>query len=104
MSVPDVKHALESNGRHVSMDAPLTEGDSSSSNMYDLLDNDSLDTPETNLIHQSLQKEINRSLKTLTSREEDVLKLYFGLDGQRQMSLDEIRSEERRVGKEGRSR
>lgn len=90
MSVPDVKHALESNGRHVSMDAPLTEGDSSSSNMYDLLDNDSLDTPETNLIHQSLQKEINRSLKTLTSREEDVLKLYFGLDGQRQMSLDEI--------------
>jgi len=90
MSIGDVKHALESNGRHVSMDAPLTEGDSSSSNMYDLLDNDSLATPDDRLLYQSLQKEINRSLTTLTSREADVLKLYFGLDGKSQMSLDEI--------------
>ncbi|PKR81083.1 RNA polymerase subunit sigma [Brumimicrobium salinarum] len=88
--VKDIKQALSSNGRHISMDAPLTEGDSSSSNMYDLLDNDSLDTPETSLLHQSLQKEINRSLKTLTTREADVVKLYYGLDGNRQMSLDEI--------------
>ncbi|WP_107039200.1 sigma-70 family RNA polymerase sigma factor [Brumimicrobium mesophilum] len=90
LSVKDVKHALESNGRHLSMDAPLKEGDESSSNMYDLLENDSLQGPEEGLLHQSLQKEINRSLTTLTSREADVLKLYFGLDGRRQMSLDEI--------------
>ena len=90
LPVKDIKHALESNGRHLSMDAPLKEGDESSSNMYDLLENDTLKGPEEGLLHQSLQKEINRSLSTLTLREADVLKLYFGLDGKRQMSLDEI--------------
>ena len=90
LPVKDVKHALESNGRHVSMDAPLKEGDESSSTMYDLLENDTLKGPEEGLLHQSLQKEINRSLSTLTLREADVLKLYFGIDGKRQMSLDEI--------------
>ena len=90
LPVKDVKHALESNSRHLSMDAPLKEGDESSSNMYDLLENGSLKDPEQDLLYQSLQKEINRSLSTLTLREADVLKLYFGLDGKRQMSLDEI--------------
>lgn len=90
ISVADVKQALASSGRHMSMDAPLKESDESSSSMYDVLENDSLPSPEKDLIHESLQKEINRSLKTLTQREADVLKLYFGLDGNRQMSLDEI--------------
>ncbi|PWH86657.1 sigma-70 family RNA polymerase sigma factor [Brumimicrobium oceani] len=90
LPVKDIKHALESNGRHLSMDAPLKEGDESSSNMYDLLENDALRGPEEGLLHQSLQREINRSLSTLTLREADVLKLYFGLDGKREMSLDEI--------------
>lgn len=90
ISVKDIKQALESNGRHLSMDAPLKEGDESSSNMYDLLKNDTLRGPEEDLLHQSLQKEINRSLSTLTPREADVVKLFFGLDGNRQMSLDEI--------------
>jgi len=90
LTVSDVKQALSSSGRHVSMDAPLKEGDESSSSMYDILPNDGLPTPEKDLIHESLQKEINRSLTTLTMREADVLKLYFGLDGKRQMSLDEI--------------
>lgn len=90
LTVSDVKQALSSSGRHISMDAPLKEGDESSSSMYDILPNDGLPTPEKDLIHESLQKEINRSLTTLTMREADVLKLYFGLDGNRQMSLDEI--------------
>lgn len=90
LTISDVKQALSSSGRHVSMDAPLKEGDESSSSMYDILPNDGLPTPEKDLIHESLQKEINRSLTTLTMREADVLKLYFGLDGKRQMSLDEI--------------
>lgn len=59
LPVKDIKHALESNGRHLSMDAPLKEGDESSSNMYDLLENDSLRGPEEGLLYQSLQKEIN---------------------------------------------
>jgi RNA polymerase primary sigma factor len=90
LTISDVKQALSSSGRHVSMDAPLKEGDESSSSMYDILPNDGLPTPEKDLIHESLQQEINRSLTTLTMREADVLKLYFGLDNRSQMSLDEI--------------
>ncbi|MEX1191389.1 MAG: sigma-70 family RNA polymerase sigma factor [Brumimicrobium sp.] len=90
LSVSDVRQALSSVSRHLSMDAPLKEGDESSSSMYDILPNEGLRTPERDLLHESLQLEINRSLTTLTVRESDVLKLYFGLDGNRQMSLDEI--------------
>jgi RNA polymerase primary sigma factor len=86
----DVKQALASSGRHISMDAPLREDDESSSSMYDVLQNDSLPTPENQLLNESLRKEINRSLSTLTSREADVVKLFFGLDGNQPMSLDEI--------------
>ena len=91
-TVAEVKQALASSGRHVSMDAPLKEGDESSSSMYDVLENDSLPSPEKELISESLKKEINRSLQTLTPREADVLKLFYGLDGQPMMSLDEIGS------------
>lgn len=91
-TVAEVKQALASSGRHVSMDAPLKEGDESSSSMYDVLENDSLPSPEKELISESLKKEINRSLQTLTPRESDVLKLFYGLDGQPMMSLDEIGS------------
>lgn len=90
ITVADVKQALKSNGRHVSMDAPLVEGDESSSNMYDLLDNDDFGRPEQELIDESLKEEINRSLSTLTLREADVIKFFYGLDGNPQMSLDEI--------------
>jgi RNA polymerase primary sigma factor len=90
VSVDEVKQALASSGRHTSMDAPLVDGDESSSSMYDVLQNDSLPSPEKNLMNESLIREINRSLMTLTPREASVLKLFYGLDGSPQMSLDEI--------------
>lgn len=90
MPVADIKQALASSGRHVSMDAPLVEGDESSSSMYDVLENDTLPSPELSLLNDSLRKEINRSLETLTQREAEVLKYYFGLDGKPAISLDEI--------------
>ena len=90
VSVNDVKQALSSSSRHVSMDAPLKEGDESSSNMYDILENDSLPSPEKNLLHDSLKKEISRSLNTLTAREADVIRFFYGLDGYTAISLDEI--------------
>lgn len=90
ITVEDVRRALEEGGKHKSLDAPLVQGDDSSSNMYEMMENDTMDAPEDSLIKQSLQKEINRSLSTLTMREADVLKSYYGLDGYRQMSLDEI--------------
>jgi len=89
-SVNDVKQSLLSNGRHVSMDAPLMEGDESSSSLYDVLPNDGFDTPDNDLEKESLRKDIERSLSTLTLREGEVVKLYFGLNGKYPLSLDEI--------------
>jgi RNA polymerase primary sigma factor len=90
ISTEEVKQALASAGRHISMDAPLRDDDESSSSMYDVLQGNTLASPENNLITDSLKKEINRSISTLTPREGDVVKLFFGLDGYSPMSLDEI--------------
>lgn len=89
-SVAEVRQSLKNNGRHVSMDAPLVSGDETSSSMYDVLPNDSLPTPEKNLLMESLQREIERSLSTLTAREGDVVRLYFGLSGRAPLTLEEI--------------
>ena len=90
VSVTDVKQSLQSNGRHVSMDAPLTEGDESSSSLYDVLPNTYSDTPDVDLVKDSLRKDIERSLSTLTSREGEVVRLYFGLNGRYPLTLEEI--------------
>lgn len=81
---------MANNGRHVSMDAPLVEGDESSSSMYDVLMNDTLPGPEKELVAESLRKDIERSLSTLTAREGDVVRLYYGLNGKHPMTLEEI--------------
>jgi RNA polymerase primary sigma factor len=72
------------------MDAPLVNGDESSSSMYDVLPNDSLPGPEKELLMESLRKEIDRSLSTLTSREGEVVKMYFGLGQKTPLTLEEI--------------
>jgi RNA polymerase primary sigma factor len=92
LEVPEdkIKESLNVSGRHVSMDAPLVEGDESSSSMYDVLANDSLPGPESNLVVESLRKDIERSLTALTQRESDVVRLFYGLEGRSPMSLDEI--------------
>jgi RNA polymerase primary sigma factor len=72
------------------MDAPLVEGDESSSSMYDVLLNDSLPGPENELVVESLRKDIERSLSTLTQREGDVVRLYYGLNGKYPLTLEEI--------------
>ena len=89
-SVNDIRNSLKNNGRHVSMDAPLVADDQSSSSMYDILPNDALPGPEKNLVLESLRKDIERSLSTLTLREGDVVRLYFGLNGKHPMTLEEI--------------
>jgi RNA polymerase primary sigma factor len=89
-SPEEVKQSLANNGRHISMDAPLIEGDESSSSMYDVLLNDSLPGPEKELVVESLRKDIERSLSTLTPREGDVIRLYYGLNGKHPLTLEEI--------------
>jgi len=90
MSLEDVKQSMQNSGRHVSMDAPLSSDDSSSGTMYDVLHNDHIPGPESELMADSLRKEIERSLHTLTTRESDVIRLYFGMDGTHSMTLEEI--------------
>ena len=88
MSEMDVKESLRNSGRHVSMDAPLVEGEDS--NLYDVLNSDDSPNPDDDLMVDSLRTEIERSLATLTPRECDVIRLYFGLNGQHPLTLEEI--------------
>ena len=90
MTLDEVKQSMRNSGRHVSMDAPLKDGDDSSSTMYDVLQTNDTPSPDTDLLHESLRKEIERSLRTLTSREADVVRLYFGLNGEHPLTLEEI--------------
>lgn len=90
VSNADIKNSIANNGRHISMDAPLKEGDESSSSMYDVLQNSESNNPEKDLILESLRSEIERSLSTLKMREADVIRLYFGLGDQPPMTLAEI--------------
>ena len=90
ISVDDVRNSIKNSGRHVSMDAPLVADDESSSSMYDILPNDALPGPEKGLVAESLRSDIERSLSTLTSREGDVVRLYFGLNGKHPLTLEEI--------------
>lgn len=84
----EVKDALRYTGRHVSMDAPLSHDDEG--NMYDVLLSLDSDSPDKGLINESLQKEIERAITTLTYREAYILRHYFGLNGRRASTLEEI--------------
>jgi RNA polymerase primary sigma factor len=88
MTVNDVRESMKNSGRHLSMDAPLVEGEDS--NLYDVLRSGESPNPDRNLIQESLRTEIERSLETLTPREADVVRLYFGLGDQHPMTLEEI--------------
>ena len=88
MTINDVKESMKNSSRHVSMDAPLVEGEDS--NLYDVLRSGESPNPDKELLHESLRTEIERALETLTPREADVIRLYFGLGDQHPMTLEEI--------------
>jgi RNA polymerase primary sigma factor len=88
VSTSEVVDTLKISGRHVSMDAPFVQGEENS--LLDVLENDGEDKPDSGLMNDSLRKEVNRALSTLTQREADVVMLYFGLDGNHAMTLEEI--------------
>jgi RNA polymerase primary sigma factor len=88
MTVADVKQSLKNSGRNVSMVAPLIGCEDS--NLYDVLRSGESPNPDRELLHESLRTEIERALETLTPREADVIRLYFGLAGQHSMTLEEI--------------
>jgi len=84
----DVKESLKTNGRTVSMDAPISSEEENT--MYDLMQNPDTPSPDKNLINESLAYEIERALSTLSPRESIVLKLYFGLGMKHPLTLEEI--------------
>jgi RNA polymerase primary sigma factor len=85
----DIRDTMRNNSRHMSMDAPLNTEDEGGT-LYDLMKNESSQNPDKHLMGESLHTEIFRSLATLTEREADVVKLFFGLAGKHPHSLEEI--------------
>ena len=88
MSENDVKESMKNSGKHQSLDAPLIEGEES--NLYDVLMTGESPSPDKSLHHESLKIEIKRSLETLTEREASIVQLFFGLDMEHPMTLEEI--------------
>ena len=88
VSASEVVDTMKISGRHVSMDAPFVQGEENS--LLDVLENDGDEKPDDGLMNDSLRKEVQRALSTLTSREADVITLYFGLNGEHAMTLEEI--------------
>ena len=87
----DVKESLKTNGRTLSMDAPISSEEENT--MYDVLQNPDTPSPDKNLINESLAWEIERALSSLSPREAKVLKLYFGLGMKHPFTLEEIGEE-----------
>lgn len=84
----DIKISIKNAVRHISMDAPLAKGEES--NMYDVLLNKDTPSPDKQLLTDSLRKEIERALNTLSRREADVVRLYYGLNEKYPITLEEI--------------
>lgn len=83
-----VKDTIKVSGRHISVDAPFVDGEDNS--LLDVLVNGDSPKADRELMHESLQREIERSLSTLTERERDVIRLFFGIGMQHGLTLEEI--------------
>lgn len=84
----EVVDTMKISGRHVSMDAPFVQGEENG--LLDVLTNEGEDTPDSALMNDSLRKEVQRALASLTQRESDVISFYFGLNGENAITLEEI--------------
>ncbi|WP_027137736.1 sigma-70 family RNA polymerase sigma factor [Gaetbulibacter saemankumensis] len=88
LSVSDVKQSMKISSRHVSMDAPFKEGENS--NLYDVVQSSHTPQPDVNLMQDSLNTEINRALDTLSEKEAEIIRYYYGISKEQSMSLQEI--------------
>ncbi len=90
MPVDKIAETLKMSGRHVSVDAPFVEGEDNS--LIDVMVNEDSPNADRGLINESLSTEINRALATLTPREADILRKFFGI-GTPEKTLEEIGDE-----------
>jgi len=88
ISGKDIVDALHNGSFHLSLDQPFRH--SEDGNMKEIMSNPNSQMPDAELIKESLKDEIRRVLKTLTPREEEVIKMYFGIDRERPLTLEEI--------------
>jgi len=88
MDTNEVAETLKLSGKQVSMDAPFTQGEENS--LLDVIENDDLPSPDNSLMSESLKTEIGRALSSLSEREAEVIKLYFGLETDSAHTLEEI--------------
>ncbi|MDX1760134.1 MAG: RNA polymerase sigma factor RpoD/SigA [Arenibacter algicola] len=88
MSPTQVKLAIKNSGKHLSMDAPFEEGDSF--NLYNVIKSKESNSPDTKMIRDSLRTDIEMVLKTLPSRESEIIRLYYGIGERNPKSLSEI--------------
>ncbi|WP_266205384.1 sigma-70 family RNA polymerase sigma factor [Pontibacter kalidii] len=88
LTTAEVVDTLKISGRHVSVDAPFVQGEEN--RLLDVLENEDEESPDMGLMNDSLRKEVQRALSTLTKREADVITLYFGLNGEHSLTLEEI--------------
>ena len=85
--IDKIADTLKVSGRHISVDAPFVEGEDNS--LLDVLPNDDSPVADHTLMNESLQTEIDRALETLTEREADIIRMFFGI-GCQEMTLEEI--------------
>ncbi|MEW6509011.1 MAG: sigma-70 family RNA polymerase sigma factor [Bacteroidota bacterium] len=88
MDISEVSDTLKISGRHVSMDAPFAQGEEN--RLLDVLSNEEIPSPDYTLMSESLRREIERVLSSLSEREAEVIKLYFGLNKEHSLTLEEI--------------
>ncbi|WP_308991376.1 RNA polymerase sigma factor RpoD/SigA [Mariniflexile litorale] len=88
LTISDVKQSMKISGRHVSMDAPLKEGETST--LYDVVNSNESPRPDMGLMKDSLVIEINRALAMLSDKEAEVIRNYYGISNAQPMSLEEI--------------
>lgn len=88
ISLNNVKQSMRISGRHISMDAPLKEGETST--LYDVVNSNESPKPDADLMTDSLNVEVNRALDMLSERESNVLRHYYGINKKHPMSLQEI--------------
>lgn len=88
MSLFEVSDTLKISGRHLSMDAPFAQGEDN--RLLDVIQDNRQPAPDSTLMEQSLREEVRRALATLSEREAQVIKLYFGLEQEHSLTLEEI--------------
>lgn len=88
MTLFEVADTLKISGRHISVDAPFAQGEDN--RLLDVIQDDRQPNPDNTLLSESLKVEVRRALGTLSEREAEVIRLYFGLDREHSLTLEEI--------------